>query len=68
VYAVVSVPSGRCELALYDLMGRKLAEIPCIAGINRRIPLETAELSNGTYYLRLVTAQERLQARFSVVK
>jgi hypothetical protein len=67
-YALISAPTGTSQLELYDVMGRKIAEIPSVLGQNVEIPIETSALASGTYYVRLATDRGKIQSRFSLIK
>lgn len=68
LFAVFTAPPGRCELMLYDIMGRRVAELPAQSGPQERIPIETGTLASGVYYLRLVTSAGEQTVRFIVTK
>ncbi|MEM1054442.1 MAG: T9SS type A sorting domain-containing protein [Bacteroidota bacterium] len=66
----LDVPAAHARLAVYDLLGREVARIhdgPLAVG-EQTLPLTTAGLAPGAYYLRLTTDVQQITRRFVLTR
>ena len=68
---IYSVPDirGQNEIALFDLHGRKVKEIPLsVGGGLHQISLDVSDLTNGLYFAELLSGDRQVMQKLGVVK